>query len=387
MCCLRHDPEPARSARAAQLMALPPDWDRLLRWAQRHRVTPLLQRWLRAAAPGIVPAPVLARLESRCHAIARLNLLLSAELLRLLDDLADQGIPALPYKGPALAGSLYDNLSLRQFDDLDVLVPERDCRRALDLLLAHGYRELTPAGERQTTPVTAKRYENNFKLIHPEMEIKLELHWRLSFFYPLSVERLFDHPGTVTLAGRTVPHSRPEDLLLILCVHGCKHFWERLQWICDIARFLRIHRDLDWSRLLANAGNAGGRRMVDLGLKVAHDVLRQELPAAIRDQVMGDRVAAKLAAEVSARLFDSLKPLEANFGREIFYLGMRERLRDKVRYSIHLMRNRWTPTAKDRALLPVPAPLSFLHYLVRPFRLVAQYGGTVLGRLFGNRDG
>ena len=172
---------------------------------------------------------------------------------------------------------------------------------------------------------------------------------------------------------------------MILCVHGCKHFWKRLQWICDVAEVCRVHRDLDWSRLMVKARKAGGGRMVDLGLRLAHEVLRQELPEEIRGQVMGDRVAAKLAAEVSSQLFARVEPLEGDLGREVFYLAMRERLRDQMRYSIHLMRYRWAPTARDQALLPVPAALSFLHYLVRPFRLAMQYGGSVLGRLFRYR--
>src|SRR3712207_8653927 len=38
--------------------------------------------------------------------------------------------------------------------------------------------------------------------------------------------------------------------LLILCVHGTKHIWGRLSWICDVAELLRTQPDMDWEYVL-----------------------------------------------------------------------------------------------------------------------------------------
>ena len=35
--------------------------------------------------------------------------------------------------------------------------------------------------------------------------------------------------------GRDVPALSLEDELVLICVHGAKHFWERLMWTADIA--------------------------------------------------------------------------------------------------------------------------------------------------------
>ncbi len=351
-----------------------PDWDLVLRWAQLHRVTPLVHRSLRAAASGSVPSPVLERLEARFHNNARHNLLLTGELLEVLGLLEAHGIPALPYKGPALAACLYDNVALREFSDLDILVRERHLPAAAELLASRGYRPAeAPDGASAATPPKAERYRHNLPLVQAEHGVKLELHWQISFFYPLAAERLFEHPATVTLAGRRIPHFRPEDLLMILCVHGAKHFWKRLQWICDIAELCCAYPDLDWRQLTSDAKRAGGGRMVALGLLLARDVLGQQLAPAIADQVSRDRAAVALAARVRSRLFLPAPPLEGTDEQVAFYFGMRERLRDKLRYAIHLLPERWAPTDRDRALLPLPKALSFLHYVFRPIRLLARY--------------
>jgi hypothetical protein len=46
-------------------------------------------------------------------------------------------------------------------------------------------------------------------------------------------------PNTM-LPGMALGYPRgPEDMLLFLCVHGGKHQWTRLAWICDVAEFIR----------------------------------------------------------------------------------------------------------------------------------------------------
>src|SRR5260370_38643204 len=65
---------------------------------------------------------------------------LTAELFRLLDLFAREGIQVLPFKGPTLAMAAYGNLALRQFTDLDLLIRKEDVLRARGILLENGYR-------------------------------------------------------------------------------------------------------------------------------------------------------------------------------------------------------------------------------------------------------
>ena len=58
---------------------------------------------------------------------------------------------------------------------------------------------------------------------------------------------------------------------------------------------------------------------------------------------------------------------------DYFHWAVRERLRDKIcPYYCRYFRNVLIPTEKDRALLPLPAWLSFLYYFLRPMRLVGD---------------
>jgi len=65
------------------------------------------------------------------------------------------------------------------------------------------------------------------------------------------------------------------------------------------------------------------------------------------------------------------------------WIGIRERLQDRLRHFFALMhRAGWmTPNARDQAFMPLPASISFLYYLIRPLRLLRKYGLSPLKRI------
>ena len=63
---------------------------------------------------------------------------------------------------------------------------------------------------------------------------------------------------TVTVAGAEVPNLSPEKTLLVLCMHGSKHAWSRLIWICDVAQLLAACPGLDWNKVNREAKRLGG---------------------------------------------------------------------------------------------------------------------------------
>src|SRR5207249_3213245 len=114
--------------------------------------------------------------------------------------------------------------------------------------------------------------------------VSIDVHWRL---VPTYFASAFDEPDgweslrTVTLAGRRVHTLAPEPLLLFLCPHGAKHMFERLGWICDVARFLIVTPDLDWPAILAPARRTRALRQLLLGIRLAADLLSAPLPTGL----------------------------------------------------------------------------------------------------------
>ena len=214
LCCARICEDSDRDACIRALLGKEIDWSYLLSTALPHGMMPLLYWHLNATCPDAVPKAAMEQLREHFRDNARRNLFLTGELLRLLNLFEAQGITAIPYKGPALAASVYGNIALRNFSDLDVLVHRQVVPRSKELLISSGYQpahQLTNAQE-----AAFLRYECDRPFTRDDGASIVELHWeimprRLSF--PLDTELLWERLVSISLGGKVVPTLSPEDLL------------------------------------------------------------------------------------------------------------------------------------------------------------------------------
>lgn len=392
LCCARSQMDSARAARIRALLQEGIDWSCLLQRALPHGLAPLLYWNLNATCPEAVPQATLTHLRNHFHANARRNLFLTGELLKLLNLLEVHGIPAIPLKGPVLAASVYGNLAFRWFGDLDIWVRQQDVLRARDLIMSQGYQpQIQLTNGREASFLRSHRelrLDGDAGRVLVELQWRIPTHWQVLRSFPLDQKRLWQRLESVPLAGGTVLGPPPEDLLLILCVHGAGHGWRRLNWICDVAELIRLYPQMDYGRAMAQASASGCERMFLLGLRLAHDLLGAALPAETWRRVQADAAVEPLAVQVREWLFgDEAGPTHL-FEEAAFYIRLRERLRERIPYFLFYcwayLRPAVIPTAEDRALLPLPAFLSFLYYLLRPIRMVGKYGLSPLKRLVGH---
>jgi hypothetical protein len=185
----------------------------------------------------------------------------------------------------------------------------------------------------------------------------------------MDVDGIFSRAVLVTLCGRRVPTMAPEDLLLTLCIHGAKHGWSQLKWVCDLDRIIAANPELDWDFTFAHARLLRGERLLLLGLSVAAELLGTELPPEALARVREDGIAAELASSAARgfRLYsggDGEPPASAST-----YLRSREDLRDRFAYCFGMLT---TPTLADWESLSLPDALFPLYYVHRPLRLAAE---------------
>lgn len=380
--CARTSMDPERAERVRALLAGRVDWEYLLATARRHKTMPLLYRHLSATCPEAVPEAVLDRLRAHFRGNNMRNLFLTGELLRLLDALQAHGVSAIPFKGPVLAASVYENLALRDFIDLDMLVHKRDVTKARELLVSLGYQPqylLTRAQEE-----VFLQYEREYTFTHDSKGSVVEVHWEVAskaFPFSLDTERLWERLGPTRLGSDTIMTFSPEDLLSILCAHGAAHLWGRLGWVCDVAELVRAHAEMDWEQIIARARRSGSQRILLLGLFLASDLLGASLPEEVSERLRADPSTKALARQVSERLFWESEDPRRAFDEEAHFqplhLRMMERWRDRVGYCL---RQATAPILKDWALRPLPASLFPIYRILRPIRLAGKYGQRFLNR-------
>lgn len=362
--------DPGCAAEIRRLLDQKLDWEQVLSAASVQGILPLLHWHLSRIGGQQVPAPVAERLRQSFLRNLRSNLWLTGELLRLLPWFAERQIPVVPFKGPVLTASLYGNLGLREFGDLDLLVHPPDVLRAKALLLEAGYQpelELTP---RQERALLRNDCEYNFR--NPETKTRVEVHWRMiprHFSLPLDPDPWWQRLQMVSLNGTAVPMFAFEDLLLFLCVHGGKHCWQRLSAITDVAELLRQHSNLEWERVFVQAGQARAQRMLLLGLHLAHHLLDAPLPEKIQAAIRSETMVCDLGSDVHHWLACSSKP-RAVWSAVSFVQREREDRWDRVRFFLRVV---LIPTPVEWSLLRLPSLLYPLYSAFRVGRLVLKY--------------
>lgn len=283
------------------------DWSLVLELADHHGVVPLLYRNLSALSPDLVPAELLTRLRQKAQVGALLNRTLAKELVALCDAFQARGVPVIPIKGATLAVVAYGDLALRDFTDLDLLVPQAAIAESQAVLRSQGYeRRAASEGSGETN-----HKEGPYHVYIKKRALsRVDLQWVMAhqhFAFRLDRPEFWARRVAVSFESQTVPGLAPEDLLIVLCVHGSKHAWEHLKWVCDVAELVRSHPELDWNQIFMQASTWRCRRMLYLGLAVAHLLLDAPLPAAVRERLEADGEVMALACRMPAGLLSAAR--------------------------------------------------------------------------------
>jgi len=390
LCSARTHIGPQTAARIRALVSQATDWRYLIAAGNSHGVLPLLYRALSQVCPDAVPAAKLEFLKVFYEFNERRNLSLMFELLRLLNALAERGVCAVPFKGPVLAASIYGDLALRQFTDLDILVHKRDILRAKDALLSEGYRPRGSANDSGSgsdcldpnldSDRSAPLSPNFYTFMRDDGKIIVDLQWRITerlFSFSPESELLWNHLERFQVRETSVITFSPKALLLILCAHGCKHVWEKLKWVCDVAQTIAVISGKDRATVLEHTLINGNRRMVATGLLLAHELLGATLPDDLVKNIRSDRVVTSVATQVCRRLFADADKSLGESKKFIFYLRTKESWAQRMHYCFQYLSRYldsiFSPTSLERELLPLPEGLAFLHYGFRPLRLAGKY--------------
>jgi hypothetical protein len=344
------------------------DWFLLRQFSLQHGVLPLLYTRLKSLEDNLVPDDEMEQLQGLYLANAQRNLRLTRMMLRVFDLLSKEGIQYIPIKGPTLAMRLYGDTAPRHFSDLDVLIQGEDFRRCYEILTAAGF----------TTKATVNNKDEPW-LLRADTEYQftyqgdiLEIHWALAergVQYPLKEDQVWNHLQPIEIHGREVLSLSLENLLLMLCIHGTKHVWGRLNWIADLAYFTKAYPDMDWFEVLEGAKEVGFHRVVCLGLLLAESLGGAQLPSEISSRVGSDPITEQLANEACATLLDDALPSEKI--QVDYYLRARERVRDRTYY---ILDQAFIPKQVDWTTISLPKLLYPVYYILRPIRLLIKFG-------------
>ena len=351
-----------------ELLSLPIQWKIVLDRAEKHGVLPLLTRTLTNLSER-VPADILQTLRQTYQTNLHKALFLSRELIRILDRLSAAGIEVMPYKGLALAESLYGDIALRQSGDIDLLIRAADLGRIREAVGELGYVPHQTFSKAEEAAYLKSGYECAFDGVAGKN--LLEVQWAIQpRFYAVDVEMegLFRRAVNITVAGCAMKTPSPEDLFLILALHAAKHVWGRLIWVCDLARLSALP-SMNWNWIGEQADELGVARILRVSLMLSERLLDTPIPASAKAYLPEDSIASGLADEIVRCLRQDVTFNVESLAYFRWMVRLREKRADQIRFVSRLI---FTPGPGEWAVVRLPKPLFPLYRLVRISRLAAR---------------
>jgi hypothetical protein len=179
------------------------------------------------------------------------------------------------------------------------------------------------------------------------------------------------------MGKREIPTLGDEDLVQFLCAHGTKHRWASLGWVRDVAALVHARPGIDWEAVMRRAQRTGTRRAVLLGLYLAHELARAEVPSELLAAARKDGALLELGGESAEEMFREPPRVRGVWKDMAYACRASERWRERawvVRGAV------FEAMPTDREAYKLPRALFPLYPVIRPFRLAVKYAGRIRRR-------
>ena len=295
------------------------------------------------------------------------NLLLEAELSRILRAFNEARLELIVLKGVPLMHRVYRTMSTRATGDNDILVRRTDVIRAVALLTGLGY-----VGRRLPTLTTALRTNFQYPLHrqHLGTETVVDLHWHAfePRLHPVHEHILWENLEQVRVGALEVPVFNKELTLVHLAAHFAQHQFRELGILRDfVFAWRRWHGELDVIKLIQLAEVTDLSPSVEYALDAAaeHFELEVELP-----ELRTRRAAIVRRLMAPKRLFGQSGSTARSSQALCLLLARPSRA---LHHALHVT---FPPVESMSQIYDEPvSPKLMLKYATRPFRPIARMLG------------
>jgi Uncharacterised nucleotidyltransferase len=344
------------------------DWDYIKSLCVSHRIIPHFWKSISRIEAGSVPVKFSQELEHASLEIRKQCLLNVHELRRLSLLFKAENVDILCYKGYSLA-RFYENISYRQWGDIDLIVRKTDLPKVTTLLTSIGYRQK----DRESRINKLLKKEHSFTFINLEGTVEVDIHWQLGDEKEnirLRVEELWRQHTQQRLFDIDLPVPDTEHLILSTCMHhGLRENWNSLKKICDIALIIKNCQQLDWKHLLSAAKEMNVKRPLLVGASLAKQLFYMPIPIPLEDAIKKDKSIEQLRTWIYNQLFASHEIARGFLFTQLIKFKMEQQWNGKIQIAGQIVSFTLKPNRKDERFFRLPYKFYFLYYFLRPIRL------------------
>jgi hypothetical protein len=345
------------------------DWNYILSFSQKHGISSLIYSNILRYLDSKVPAIILNSFRANNLENSKKNLFLTSVLIKIVNELNESGTEVIPYKGAVLSQLIYQNVTIREFSDLDLIVFKKDIPRVKEYLVKNNFNtQFDLVKYQQDYYLNSKYYYINF--LRSDNKVALDLHWasaapNYSFSRPL--DYFYGRLEELEINNKVFAVLSTEDLFLQLCLHGAKHNWSRFNWITDIANLLVIKPEIDYDYMIYEAKKLNCINVLAYGLGLINKLFNLRI---ILDKDLGLKNENKISGQQLSLITTIFELDNYNNKTEVsLFPEYFNSYKDKVNF---YMNNYIYPTPIELSLINLGGRLFFLYYLIRAMRIVCR---------------
>ncbi|WP_164667430.1 nucleotidyltransferase domain-containing protein [Virgibacillus doumboii] len=339
------------------------DWKAFIELLFHHRLYPIIYSKLKQFDGGIVPPDVVNYISIYYKKNTLQMLKFSAVTENISRLFAENRIPLILLKGPALGHLLYGDISLRTSSDLDFLVPIEELEKTDRLLAEQGYQKHDYI---KTVLNDWKWRHHHVTYYHPQQQIKMEIHWRLNPgpAKEPGFQELWERKNRSKFTSFPVYLLGKEDLFLFLTSHGARHGWSRLRWLVDIQELVK--QEIDWKKVNDKLRVCYYKKPAGQGLLLASCLLNSGISHEMQ-RLMKAKSTMHLAQQAVYYLENRINLHTDPVPEDVAHFHKHHL------FSLMGWRQKWLfllsflyPYPDDVETLPLPKTLHFLYFPLRP---------------------
>lgn len=248
--CVKIQPDKVGLEYLNSLIPLIRDWDYLATTITERGIAPLFFKKLPLLPNSVlIPTDIKTKLQQVYYRTMSRSMVLYEHFRKIAEACTINHIPVIALKGIYLSEWLYQDIGLRQFSDIDILVKREDGEKCLVVLAGLGYRPENDEAESELEKKLDTVHYTPMVLNGVAVEVHIKLHQSIEK-YDLNVDSLWKNALPATINGNEVFTLNTNDLLVHLCIHLDRHFHlGHVQFTCfnDITNLIDKHAGtFDW---------------------------------------------------------------------------------------------------------------------------------------------
>lgn len=222
------------------------NWEYLLNRSLTEGLFGLLYKSLKNSQIEIPLQKEFKELERMYYQNLAKNMIILKELDSLLKYLNNSQIPIILLRGASFLKTIYSDIGLRYFDDIDIFIKHDHYEKICEILKKNDFSPL---------PFYPDRYLKD--------SINLDIHTSLfnvsriksrGYAVKINDEEIWKDARSIENHYPNVLSLSPYDNILTLSLHSLKHSYAQLIWFVDMNEIINHNKDnLNWDKLLQRA--------------------------------------------------------------------------------------------------------------------------------------